>query len=522
MWNRLQTRLFEPIDAASLVAFRVFFGVMASISALRFFYYDWIDRFFYERDVFFQFVGFEWLHPLPRPGMHLLFGALALLGLCIAAGLFYRLSTTLFVLGLTYVGLVDTTNYLNHYWFVRFVGFLMIFMPLGEFGSLDAWRRSSGSTTSRISAWSLWTLRGQAAVLYLSAGAAKLQWDWLMRGQPMEIWLSARTYMPVIGPWLALDWVPQAMSIAGAIFDLTIVFLLLDRRTRLWGYLAVVGFHGMTAWLFNIGMFPLIMIGLTTIFFEPDWPRRLAPRLVEAIGLPEPEYDERVPPNASRASDVVPTLNRRRAIAVGLGLWFVLQTALPLRHLAYPGDVNWTREGFQFAWRVKLVESSGFLKFRVRDADSDQTWVVHPNRYLDRRQIEVASVDPAKILQLAHHIAEDFRARGHGDVEVRADARVAMNGHPSKRLSDPDVDLADQPRTWGHADWILHCNPPARRTKGNGSGGRTGPHRPPWQSPLIESLSCRRHESASSPRHIGRAPRGLSRGESRLRRATGK
>ena len=462
MWTRLYDRLFEPIDAASLVAFRVFFGVMASISALRFFYFDWIDRFFHQREVFFHFLGFGWLEPLPRPGMHVLFGGLAVLGLAIAAGWFYRISITLFVVGFTYVGLVDTTNYLNHYWFVRFIGFLMIFMPLGDVGSIDARRRAKDDAEpSRLPTWPLWTLRAQTAVLYLSAGAAKLQWDWLVRGQPMEIWLLARTHLPVIGPWLAYDWLPQAMSIAGALFDLSIVFVLLNRRTRPIGYLGVVVFHGMTAWLFDIGMFPLIMIGLTTIFFEPDWPRRIVSPIVEAIVLETSSSNEERPSTHGAPARLWTTSTRRHVLVGGLCAWFALQVALPLRHLAYPGDVDWTREGFRFAWRVKLVEASGFLKFRVDQPETGESWVVHPNRYLDRRQVELVSVEPTKILQLAHHVADDFRRRGYGDVEVRADAMVSMNGRPSTRLVDPDVDLADQPRRWGHVDWILH-RPPSR------------------------------------------------------------
>ena len=37
-------------------------------------------------------------------------------------------------------------------------------------------------------------------------------------------------------------------------------------------------------------------------------------------------------------------------------LFLGIQFLLPLRHLLYPGNVNWTEEGFRFAWRVMLVE----------------------------------------------------------------------------------------------------------------------------------------------------------------------
>ena len=63
------------------------------------------------------------------------------------------------------------------------------------------------------------------------------------------------------------------MSWGGLIYDATIVLFLLYPVRKL-AYVAVLGFHLMTFLLFDIGMFPLIMIVLTTIFFEPNYPRR--------------------------------------------------------------------------------------------------------------------------------------------------------------------------------------------------------------------------------------------------------
>ena len=451
MFDALEQRLFRRIDPASLVVFRVIFGTMVAVSALRFFWFGWVDQFFYQREVFFHFPGFEWVVPLPWPGMYVLFGLLAVAGVGIALGACYRLSMAVFLVGFTYVGLVDTTNYLNHYWFVRFAASLMLFMPLGRVGSLDAWWQGGSGEEQTLPAWPMWVLRAQIGVVYFFAGVAKLDYDWLVRGQPLDIWLTSRTHLPVVGPLLAADWLPQVMAVAGAGFDLTVVFLLLDRRTRPFAYLGVVGFHGATGWLFNIGMFPVIMIGITTIFFEPDWPRRLVPgRLFEHIGL---GGGGAVNVGADTRGGMPPS--KRRWLVGGLVVWFVIQMTMPVRHVLYPGDVNWTQEGFDFAWRVKLVERGGSLTYRVSAPETGESWVVHPRRYLTERQVELASADPSKILELAHYIAEDFADRGHGEVEVRADVFVSLNGRPARRLVDPEVDLADQPRSIGHKSWIL-------------------------------------------------------------------
>ena len=44
----------------------------------------------------FNFIGFEWLQPLPGLGMYLYFIAMGTLGICIALGYKYRLSTAAF------------------------------------------------------------------------------------------------------------------------------------------------------------------------------------------------------------------------------------------------------------------------------------------------------------------------------------------------------------------------------------------------------------------------------------------
>ena len=62
---------------------------------------------------------------------------------------------------------------------------------------------------------------------------------------------------------------------------------------------------------------------------------------------------------------------------------------------------------------------------------------------------------PDLILQLAHHIAADFRSRGHRGVEVRVDALASLNGRPMARLVDPDVDLARVRDGFAPASWIL-------------------------------------------------------------------
>ena len=238
--------------------------------------------------------------------------------------------------------------------------------------------------------------------------------------------------------WSASTAVPHAFAIAGAAFDCLIVPLLLWRRTRLAAWVALVAFHVCTWALFPIGVFPWLMIGASTVFFEPDWPRRLLARLGRSVAVP------RVAP--VRRSPVLPAL----AVAVGRGAARAPappprlprrppldRRGLPLR-LERPAR----REGRQRHVPRPRTEHRPHLGGRPEPsstrAPSCGSWPREPDL----------------IHQAAGAIAAEERTRGR-HVEVRVDAWVSLNGRPAQRLIDPTVDLAAEPRDPWSDDWIL-------------------------------------------------------------------
>lgn len=86
------------------------------------------------------------------------------------------------------------------------------------------------------------------------------------------------------------------------------------------------------------------------------------------------------------------------------------------------------------------------------------------------------SVQPDLILQLARHIARDFEAKGHGAVEVRADARVSLNGRPAELFLDPEVDLAREEDGLAPKRWIRPApeTPPVRLRPARSAVARAG------------------------------------------------
>ena len=434
-------RLYRPVDVASLAAFRIGFGALLLAASLRYFLNGWIAEYFLAPAHFFKYWGFGWVKAWPGAFMYLHFGLMALCALGVMLGYRYRASVVGFGLLFGYAHLIDKTNYLNHYYLVLCVCGLMACMPLAACWSLDV-QREPGRRRGSVPAWMLWALRAQFALVYLFGGLAKLNADWLLDAQPLSIWLGRQADLPVLGGLLTQPWAAHVMSWAGALFDLSIVPLLLTRRARPFAYVAVVLFHALTARLFSLGMFPYFMICGSLLFLAPSWPRTALLRLGWG----------------SRES----ALESGTGLAAGTGVtawmlaaYFLVQVGLPLRHLMYPGQMCWTEQGFRFSWNVMLMEKDGAVDFRVVEPSTGRVFHVSPRDYFTPYQTAMMAPQPDMVLEAAQLVAEDFRARGVVRPAVYADAFASLNGRPMQRLIDPHVDLAHEVDGLSNKTWIL-------------------------------------------------------------------
>jgi hypothetical protein len=454
--------LLRPIDFAWLAVFRALFGVSLCISMLRFIGYGWIDRLFVVPTLHFKYWGFEWVQPLSPAQMHVLFWALAALALCMALGLFYRVTSLAFAVGLTYIQLIDVSTYLNHYYLAALLAWLLSVAPAHRAWSVDAWlgrlRTNKGPASVTIPAAWLYLFRVQVGVVYFFAGLAKANRDWLLHGQPLSIWLGTSVDLPIIGPLFTLPYVPLTLSWCAFLFDTTIVGWLLYPRTRPWAYAVVIAFHTMTRVLFPIGMFSAIMVGAALVFFSPSWPRWARVFLRRLQSQPSrPFRTDLAPtpaPEAHPARGRPGTSWQKLGLAAG-AVYVLVQVALPLRFVAYGGNVLWHEQGMRFSWRVMLRAKGGSTTFLVRNKATGQITHVSPRDYLTGMQEDEMSNQPDLILQLAHHIHEDFERRGLGPVEVRAESYAALNGRRRAPFIDPQVDLVAVRDGLGRADWVL-------------------------------------------------------------------
>src|ERR1043165_9461937 len=435
--QRVCAALFRPVDISFLVFFRVLFGGIMLWESYRYFTHGWITRYFLEPAVTFTYYGFSWVKPWPGRGMYIHFFVLGLAAACVMAGFFYRIAAPVFFLTFTYFFLLDQTRYLNHFYLVCLISFLMCFLPAERAFSVDALLRRK-IRSDVVPAWTLWLLRAQIGIPFFYGGIAKLNSDWIQGGEPMRSWLRPLTKVAGGSPIFTSDWVVYGFVYGGLFLDLLVVPLLLWRRTRIFAFVAAVLFNLINATIFDIGIFPWLMLGALFIFFPPDLIRRFARWFMSPGG----EFVEEKPEIIAEPGSC-PSLSTSQKLTVGLlAAYLLVQLIFPLRHYLYPGNASWTEEVHNFSWHMKLRTKSGEAVFTVTHPQSGQTWTIKPEDYLESHQLMKVITKPDLVLLFAHHLAEEKRREGYENVEVRARILASLNGREPHVLIAPSVSLA--------------------------------------------------------------------------------
>ncbi len=441
----LAEKLDKPVAIYPLVTFRILFGFVMLIGTIRFVALGWIEDHYLQPLLHFTYYGFSWIKVAPAWLMYTIHGMMILSAAGIMLGYCYRLSAIIFFATFTYTELIDVTYYLNHYYFVSWVAFILIFLPAHQYFSIDAWRKPSlqQNTTPW---WTIAILQFMIALVYVFAGIAKINHDWLMQAMPLRIWLPAHHHLPVVGDLLRQDWVAYAFSWMGMLFDCTVFFFLMYKPTRLFAWLILVGFHLITGFLFQIGVFPVVMITSTLIFFSSQWHQHALEKLQALFGYkPLPKTEKS---------------NHQTHFFLRYGLYAVVSFHLlfPFRYLLYPSNVFWTEEGYRFSWRVMLMEKAGTATFYVKDQLTNKEGVVDNAEFLNSHQEKQMAMQPDMILQYAHFLKNEFSKRGLHNPSVRAEVYVTLNGVPSRLLIDPTINLALLQDSWQTKQWVRPFN----------------------------------------------------------------
>lgn len=451
--NAIHHFLQKPVSIAPLILFRIIFGIMVFYSTLRFILKGWVNDLYIIPKYYFTYYGFDWIKPFNETGMYIVF----ILMLCSTVGIIlgyrYKLSAILFFLLFTYIELIDKTNYLNHYYFVSLVSFLLILVPAGNYFSLDV-KLNRVKTRQYTPRWSIDIFKFQLAIVYFFAGIAKLNYHWLVEAQPLSNWLKHQTDLPLIGHLMTYKTTAYIFAWSGAIYDLTIPFILLSNKWRLLGYVFVIAFHILTAIMFPIGVFPFVMIGSTLIFFSPKFHKKCL-SIISTVINHKPKKDSTLGLQVKKSNPFV---------TYALMSYITLQLLIPFRYTLYSSDLFWSEQGFRFSWRVMLIEKAGYAEFIIKDKAIPGQMIINNSLYLTPQQEKMMATQPDMILQFAHYLRDTYKdsiwEEDHQTIHIKdpiitVNSFVSLFNQGSRPFIDPSINLAVQKRGWQHKNWIL-------------------------------------------------------------------
>ncbi|WP_116105774.1 HTTM domain-containing protein [Lewinella sp. IMCC34191] len=437
------TRTTVPIY--TLVWLRIALGLLGAGDILgNGIYYHWIHDSF--SGFTFRYYGFEWVHPLPEPFLSIFFIVGFMAGIAVAVGWRFRITAPFFALCFTYLFLLEKAHYLNHAYLFTWLVWLLVFTPAWREWSLDV-RRDPTQWSPVAPRWSVYIFPLLMGLVYFFGGINKINYDWLVRASPLHLWLQGRSNMPILGPLFAEKATAYVMAWGGMLLDLLSPFLLLHRRWRWVALGLLLFFHATNHLIFNIGIFPYLSLVLTSLFFEPDWPRQFVVWLARRSSMVarwrgkwQSLLDRPVSPDK---------LYYPRPAA--LLLLVALHVFLPLRNYLFQGDVNWTEEGHRYSWRMMLRSKQGTGYYTVVTPGGER-YNVTPRDILDARQYRKMVTHPDMILQYAHHIRDQYAE----PVAVYGHFRVRLNGRQRGPFIDPEVDLSTIEWRWlSRKPWVL-------------------------------------------------------------------
>ncbi|MEP3838881.1 MAG: HTTM domain-containing protein [Algibacter sp.] len=432
----LNNWLFKHIDNSALIVFRIIFGLLCFLESVGAIFTGWVKRTLVDPNFTFNFIGFEFLQPLPGNGMFYYYAIMGVFGLFVMVGYKYRFSILAFTLMWSATYLMQKSSYNNHYYLLMLLSSIMVFLPANTYASVDA-KLNSKITSYSMPQWCRWVIILQLFIVYTYASVAKLYPDWLDTTF-IELLMKGKREYWLVGEFLQQKWLHYVLAYGGILFDGLIIPLLLFKPTRKYAFVVSIFFHLFNSIIFQIGIFPYLSLSFSLFFFSSE--------NIQKIFLKKKPY-------YTAEAITIPKL-KTTWLLVFL-VYFVIQMGLPLRHHFIEDNVLWTEEGHRLSWRMMLRSKSGKTNYWVENKDTGQRHVVNLKRYLSKKQIRAASSKPDVMWQFAKHLKQKFKEDGV-DVAVYIESKVSINGKPYKTFINPAVDIANvEWEVFKHSDWIL-------------------------------------------------------------------
>jgi len=420
----LKNILFQSKDPITLSFFRILLGICFLWESIYLIKINFVTVFLTNPQVHFNYDFAEFVKPLPSGLLSLLVIGLFAASLFLIIGKYLKVAAWYLFFVFSYILLIDKAYYNNHLYLICLLaGFFAI-------TSSDQSLSVKKGPVKQIPNWHILLFQIQLVIVYFYGGIAKINPDWLIRMEPVKITLAQKAANSALDTILLSDAAVYFISYGGLVFDLLIGFLLFYRPTRKLGLIAALIFNIMNAWLFDdINIFPFMMMGALVLFIEPDTFRKFIGQYITSIK----------PIDASSKS----TIPVDQKVVIGLAIYFIIQLSLPLRHLLFEGNTEWTGKAQYFSWRMKIQSrKTEQLEFAVMNYDKKEVIAVDLRSFgLNDDQLRLLSMHPETGIKMAKAIRETAEKKGLRNIEVKAKVKVSFNGRPAQMLYK-DMDLS--------------------------------------------------------------------------------
>jgi len=273
--------------------------------------------------------------------------------------------------------------------------------------------------------------------------------DWL-RAEPLRHWLIKRRMYPIIGWLFQYEPVVYWFSWSGLIYDTIVGTLLVVPQTFYLGLGATMFFHLTNKYVFNIGIFPWLMIASTCLFFEPYWPRRLLHNIKESPKKHPQKFKDFKEVKWSQTKVRSLTIKEKLMLFICF-LFLAQQVITPVRHYMYPGNVFWNEHGHRYSWRMKLRDKQcdGELYTYI---PATKEWFEYPlDNILTPRQYQKFTSRPEFIAQSVNLAANMIETRTNHTSEMYVYAACRVNYRQASMMTNPRINLNEEGR--GIWDW---------------------------------------------------------------------
>lgn len=429
-FQTVKTKLFAPVDAITSSIFLRLFGFIIVLEAYGFAQYDFIEQGILAPKFLFGFDGFSFIKPLPAGLMKGMLLLILVSGILLIVQKFIKFALISFLICFSYFFLLDKSYYNNHFYLLILIGFIFLFYK--EKTDLIKHKK-------QIPYWFLLLLQIQIVIVYFYGGIAKLNTDWLLHQQPLQILLDGTKQNALLPDLNTSAFALYLLTYGGLLFDLSIGFLLWIKKTRKLGIILSLGFNLSNIVLFNfgdngaIGGFPIFMIFSLLLFIDPKSVRNY----LDQWGL-----NDKTQNAATTAATTAKLFDKRQnLVLVGLGIYLSFQLLFPFRQFLYPGNTSWTARGSKFSWRMKVHTKIPDIRFFGRPSPKDSLREINVGKMINSMQRYQMGEDPVMIVQFAHFIGKEFKDNGASQPEVYAHARISLNGRPYFAIVDSTRDL---------------------------------------------------------------------------------